>query len=205
MKKLALNKRSSSICLAALLASYATLANVAHAGEFFVGLNAGTATFDRLNDACDDLLDSNSLIGGLPIGCSVRSDSDAALGINAGYNFNRIFGLEAGYVDLGNYSADLTASRVTVSASAEVDYIYAALVLTAPITDRFSASARLGGVNADISLSADLGFAAEFEDETAGFAGISLDYRFADKFSLQVRYDSLSEAEITTAGIRYHF
>ena len=192
------------IALSALL-SLSCLSPISHAGEFFIGLNAGTATFDALNDACDDLIADNVQIGGLPLTCNVNDDSDTALSINAGYNFNRYLGLEIGYVDMGEYSASVTASRITLNATAEVDYTYGALVLSAPLTDKFSLSARLGGASANANVGSQIGISGEIEDETVGFVGASADYRLNDRFSFQVRYDTFSDADITTAGIRVHF
>lgn len=191
------------------IASLATLISTAPAsiaGEFFIGLNAGTSNFTGLQDECDDLLEDNRLVGGLPVSCVITDDSDTTLSINAGYNFNRVFGLEVGYVDLGEYGADFSASRITASATASADFTYAGLVLSAPFTDNFSISARLGGVNANAEASSDsLGVGVELEDETLAFVGASMDYRVAERISLQLRYDYLSEVDITSAGIRFHF
>ena len=202
-----MNKNLSLNALIALT----MLTPVSHAGEFFVGLNVGMSTFDALNDACDDFLEDSPQIGGFALNCNIDDDSDTTLNINAGYNLNRYLGLEIGYVVLGQYSASVSAAGITVGATAEVDYTYASLVLTAPFTDKFSISGRLGGanVNADISANANIGsqfgLSTELEDETTGFVGVSADYRFSKKVSLQIRYDTFSEADITSAGIRYHF
>ncbi len=190
----------------ASLAALVAASPQAMAAEFFVGLNVGTSSFSGLEEACDDLIEDNRLIGGFPIGCAITDDSDSTLNINAGVNFNRFIGLEAGYVDLGEYGADFTVTRVTVSAEAEADYAYASLVLTAPFSDQFSVSARFGGVNANAEVtSAAAGVGIEFEDETTGFVGASIDYRFNDHFSLQLRYDDLDAVDVTSAGIRYTF
>ena len=198
-------KTMKKILTFSALVSLSALSIPANAGEFFVGLNAGTTTFDALNDACDDLLEDNVSVGGFPLTCAVDDDSDTALSINAGYNFNRFFGLELGYVDMGEYAASVTAARVTVTATAEVDYTYASLVLSAPLTDKFSLSARLGAANANAEIGSQLGISGEIEDETAAFVGASADYRLNDQFSIQVRYDTFDEADITSAGIRFHF
>jgi len=177
----------------------------ASASGFFIGVNAGSSNFSGLNDACDDLLESTQIIGGLPVTCLITDDSDTTLSINAGYDFNRYIGLEVGYLDLGEYTADFNVAGVTVPATAEADFTYAGLVLTAPFNDKFSISARVGGVNANAELSSPVGVSADLEDETAAFVGASLDYRLFEKISLQVRYDYLSEIDITSVGLRYHF
>lgn len=187
------------------LVSLVVLSLQADAGEFFVGLNAGTTKFRALNDACDDLLEDNILVGGFPLTCAVDDDSDKSLSINAGYNFNRFLGLELGYVDMGEYAASVTAAGLTVSATAEIDYTYASFVVSAPLTDKFSLSARVGAANADAEIGSQLGISDQVEDETAAFVGASADFRLNNHLSIQVRYETFDEVDITSAGIRLHF
>ncbi len=191
------------LLIAALLPASLIAAN-ASAGEFFIGLNAGTSDFSGLGEACDDFRADNMQPGGLPVRCVVTEDSDTTLSINAGYNFNRVLGIEAGYTDLGEYSAELGISRFSVPVDAEVTFSYAALVLSAPFSDSFSASLRLGGVNADFEINS-ISLSGELEDEAAAFVGASLDYRITDAISVQVRYDDFDELSITSAGVRLHF
>ncbi len=177
----------------------------AKAGEFFIGVNAGTTDFGSgLNDLCEDVQEDNRSIGGFPIGCTVTEDSDTVLSINGGYNFNRVFGIEVGYTDLGEYEGEVTVPIATTAGTVSADFIYGALVLSAPFTEKFSASLRLGGASADAEVStAFLG--AEIEDEAIAFVGASLDYRLTDNLSLQARYDNFEELTIATGGIRFHF
>ena len=52
------------------------------------------------------------------------SDQDVAGSFSAGYRFNRFFGVEAGYVDLGHFSASLTG--YSTSPDARADMIFSA-------------------------------------------------------------------------------
>ena len=176
----------------------------ANAGEFFIGATAGTSNFSALSEECDDLIADNRTIGGFAVSCQIDDDSDTTFGINAGYNFNSVFGVEVGYVDLGEYSAQVTTALIPVPVTASADITYAGLVLTAPFTEKFSVSARLGGVNANAEVST-VGASLELEDETTGFVGASVDYRITEKISVQLRYDDLDVIDITSAGIRFHF
>lgn len=189
---------------ASLATALLAMAPQVYAGEFFIGANVGTSNFSALNEECDELVSDNRVIGGFPVGCEITEDSDTTLGINAGYNFNSVFGVEVGYIDLGEYSANITTALIPVPATASADITYAGLVLTAPFTEKFSISARLGGVNANAEVSA-IGASLEVEDETTGFVGASVDYRITEKISIQLRYDDLDVIDITSAGIRYHF
>jgi len=191
---------------AALTATSLTTSSVL-AGEFFIGLNAGTSSFTGLNDACNDFLEDNRQIDGFPVTCDITDDSGSILSVNAGYNFNRIFGLEVGYVDLGEYSADFAVPRLSAqaTATAEADLTYAAIVLSAPISENFSISGRLGGASANATVSGSASLDS-LRLSSTGFAGASLDYRITDNLSVQLRYDNyLDQLEVTTAGIRYYF
>lgn len=48
------------------------------------------------------------------------SDQDVAWSFSAGYRFNRFFGVEAGYVDLGHFSASLTGRSNAPDAHADM-------------------------------------------------------------------------------------
>ncbi len=195
-----MNTILKTLTLGALLANSSSVL----AGDFFIGVTGGQSNFSELNEACDELIDDNRLIGGFPVSCRVTEDSDTVLGVNAGYNFNSFIGVEAGYLDLGEYEADFSVAGLSVPATATLDLAYAGLVLSAFLSEAFSVSARVGGVNANVEVTS-LGFNLELEDETTAFVGASLDYRFTDHLSLQIRYDDLDVVDITSAGIRYHF
>ena len=57
-----------------------------------------------------DIGRSSLNVGGL------NENHDTALGINAGYRFNRYFGVEAGYAHLGNFSPSYQAHALSLSA-----------------------------------------------------------------------------------------
>ncbi len=48
------------------------------------------------------------------------SDQDVAWSLSTGYRFNRFFGVEAGYVDLGHFSASLTGHSNAPDAHADM-------------------------------------------------------------------------------------
>lgn len=190
------------LSVSALLAAGLAISTQTVAGEFFVGVNAGQSNFTGLVEACDDLERDNRLVSGFTRGCNITEDSDTTLSINAGYNFNRFFGVEIGYTDLGEYEGNVSLGGINLPVDAEADLTYASLVLTAPFSKSFSISARFGGVNASAE-SDSLG--VEVEDETGGFAGVSADLRVTENIGLQLRYDDLDLIDITSVGIRYHF
>ncbi len=188
----------------ALVAAGLMISHSSTAGEFFIGLNAGQSNFSGLVEACDDLVDDNRNVSGFPVACTITEDSDTTLSINAGYNFNRFFGAEIGYIDLGEYEGNVSLGRINFPITADADLTYAGLVLSAPFTKSFSISARLGAVNGNAEASTT-SLSAEFEDETGAFAGVSADFRVTENISVQLRYDDLDLVDITSAGIRYHF
>lgn len=190
-----------SLIPAALLATLLG-APVAQAGEFYIGAFAGNSSFDGLEDACNEV--RRDSIGRLPVACVVNEDSDTSLGIHAGYNFTRWIGLEAGYIDFGEYQATVSQSRISFPLTLSADVTYASVVLTAPFTEKFSGSLRLGGLLGNVTAESG-SLSASIEEEEGAFAGASLDYRVTENISLQVRYDDLEVISLTSAGVRYNF
>ena len=69
-------------------------------------------------------------------------ERDVFFSIGAGYSFNKMFAIEAGYVDLGEFKASEAATGYTASVSA--DGFYFGPRLTFEITPQFEAYGRAG-------------------------------------------------------------
>ncbi len=70
---------------------------------------------------------------------TVSNDDDHAVGILGGYQFNKYFGLEAGYLDMGNLGFESANGNVSV------DAWHFSAVGTLPLGPRFSLVGKLGG------------------------------------------------------------
>jgi len=172
--------------------------------------------------------------------CSVTAvencdDSDTSYGFNLTYNFNRTWGIELGYSDLGTYGGSDTIVEtvfdpiagdldVVTDASQDIDLtaLYLAVNASYYFNDQFSVTGRLGVTELDLDSSiratstvtsdifniTETASASEsFSDSTTeAFYGISLNYNFTNALQAQLRYD-LYEGDIDnfTLGLRYSF
>ncbi len=135
---------------------------------FYAGIGVGQSD---AKDAC----------AGAPISCD---NKDTGWKIFGGYQFNKNFGAEVGYVDFGKATANGVISGVAVSANAKAKGWEFLGVGTLPIADKFSAYGKLGFFrwDADVSATASIpGFAvtASASDKGTDLTyGIGLKYDF---------------------------
>lgn len=210
--------------LAASVAALA-LSQPVSAGQWSVGLLAGQSSTDIVTEVCDDIRGTQTVPeprapnGRFIVNVNCEpSDSDTALGINLGYHFNQTWGLELGYMDLGEYEANINRSspdpRVRIvnpnqQLTASFTALYFAGTATIPLGDKFSLTARLGlaSIEAEFDASAAT-VSADSVDESAAMGGISLNYDFNDKFGAQLRYDLFEidgTPDAATIGLNYRF
>ncbi len=203
-----------------LLVSLFSIVNSAYAGNWKIGAFLGQSSFDELNDVCTEAeMAANSLIGPdfsflININCSA-DDSDSAIGFNIGYQFNNYLGIETGYVDLGEYGLEMSASsndpRVTIfSPSSQLNIsasaLYIAGVATWPFSDKLSLSGRMGAVEISADVSATGGIFSDVESDPELMYGASLDYQISDSISLGLRSDVFDGTFATYGiGLNYHF
>jgi OOP family OmpA-OmpF porin len=89
---------------------------------------------------------SASLLGtGLTTNGFARDEKSNAYRLFGGYQFNRYFGLEAGYFDLGKFGFNTTTTPAgTLHGQIKVQGLNLDLVGTLPLTERFSLIGRVG-------------------------------------------------------------
>lgn len=180
------------------------------AGKWSTGLIAGKTSFDQIDDiACfaGGFADQANTAGFNF--CSNDTDGNA-LGINVGYSISETFGLEAGYVKLDEYKADILVGGDALIGDvvAKPEALYIALVGSLALSDRFSINGRTGYYDLDTKVGVNLldNLISEFESSSdSGFyAGASLDYDLTDKFTAQLRYDDLG-LDVVSIGLEYTF
>jgi len=76
---------------------------------------------------------------------STIDDDDQAFGILGGYQFNKYFGLEAGYLDMGSLGFESADNNVSV------DAVHFSAVGTLPLGQRFSLVGKLGSARRSLS------------------------------------------------------
>jgi hypothetical protein len=115
-----------------------SLSQPALAGDFSIGVNVGQASSDLINDLCEierTFIDIAS--PGVGFSCTTE-DSDTSSAINVGYHFNDTWGLELGYMDLGEHTGHVsgngrgrflsTGTNDSLPTSIELSAIYFLLV-----------------------------------------------------------------------------
>ena len=203
-----------------LVTSGLLLSQSANSADIAIGALIGQSSFD---DICSVTVVENC------------DDSDTSYGFNLTYNFNRTWGIELGYSDLGTYGGSDTIVEtvsdpiagdldVVADASQDIDLtaLYLAVNASYYFNDQFSVTGRLGVTELDLDSSiratstvtsdifniTETASASEsFSDSTTeAFYGISLNYNFTDALQAQLRYD-LYEGDIDnfTLGLRYSF
>ena len=130
-------------------------------------------------------------------------DEDTAFSVFGGYQFNKYFGLEAGYADFGKIEAEGTG------AAFEGDSAYLTAVGTLPITDRFSAYAKAGlhRWNVDTALP---GLTGNNDDSGSDPTyGVGVQYRFTDRVALRGEYSRFEiedlDADLAQLQVRFDF
>lgn len=158
-------QNKSSLSLAILLAM-GMAASAAHAAEtgLFAEVGLGMSTTDTGLD-------------NIP-GVSV-DEEDVFFSIGGGYNFNKMFAVEAGYIDLGEVEASVPGYTATVS----TDGFYFGPRLTVELSPQVEAYGRLGMLAWDAEYNDSDGFSFS-EDGTDIYFGIGAAFKVSNQVSL---------------------
>jgi OOP family OmpA-OmpF porin len=179
----------------ALLAAAAVAPIAAQAQNTYVGANIGRA--------------EQKLSG---FGSSVK-DSDTGYKVYAGYQFDATFGIEGGYVNLG----EATLVDPTGSASAKPSSVYVAATGTLPVADQFAVFAKVGVSANRTKVRGTYEGVTETEtfNKTAAILGVGASYALAKNVSLVVEYENFGKlvdedginlkADQFSVGLRYKF
>lgn len=134
-------------------------------------------------------------------------DSDTTWGVRVGYMFNEYFGIEGGYIDLGNYEG---GSGIEVDA----DSWQLAAIVNYNFTEQFSLYGK-GGlffVNAKSDqFVPGVGLFQEDDNETEAYLGVGAEFDVVETFSLFAEYSwidtNVSDLSINMVlvGAKYNF
>lgn len=212
------NKTSVSLGVAALLAAGAALAQPADSGWY------GGASVGRSAASMDDSRITGGLASqGLATSGISHNDRDTGYKLFGGYQINRHFGVEAGVFDLGNFGYTATTVPAgSLSGDIRARGLNLDLVGTWPITDRFSALARVGAIHSRVNGTFASGGAVRMpyananpsERSTGYKAGLGLAYALTDALSVRAeaeRYrmkDSVGNKghiDLVSVGLVYRF
>lgn len=153
-------------------------------------------------------------------GTTSCDDQDTALSIFGGYQINKNFGVELGYVDLGKATQGGTDPILgTFSLSFEATGFELSGVGTLPISDKFSVYGKLGFFMWDLDVkgsSSTLGSASLSEDGTDLTFAVGVRWNFTKNLTAQLqwqRYNDIgddattgkSDIDVIGAGILFRF
>jgi OOP family OmpA-OmpF porin len=130
-------------------------------------------------------------------------DEDTAFSVFGGYQFNRYFGVEAGYADFGKIEPEVAGPAL------EGDSAYLTAVGTLPVSENFALYAKAGvhRWNVDTSLP---GLTGNDDDSgTDPTYGIGAQYRFTDRVALRGEYSRFevedADADLAQLQVRFDF
>jgi OmpA-OmpF porin, OOP family len=130
-------------------------------------------------------------------------DEDTAFSVFGGYQFNRYFGVEAGYADFGKIEPDVAGPAL------EGDSAYLTAVGTLPVSENFAVYAKAGvhRWNVDTSLP---GLTGNNDDSgTDPTYGVGAQYRFTDRVALRGEYSRFevedADADLAQLQVRFDF
>lgn len=153
-------------------------------------------------------------------GTTSCDDKDTAWSIFGGYQINKNFGVELGYVDLGEASGSGTDPFLgTFSATFETTGFELSGVGTLPINEKFSVYGKLGFFMWDLDVKASsstLGSGSFSEDGTDLTFGVGVRWNFTKNLTAQLqwqRYNDIGDdvttgkddVDVLSAGILFRF
>jgi OOP family OmpA-OmpF porin len=145
-RKPMMNKLAAlQLCLLPGLAATCVAPALAQEGGYFYGGLSAGASRARIDQ---DRITAGLAASGLATTGFNRDERGQAYGLFGGYQINRNFGLEAGYVDLGKFGFSATTSPTgTLDGRIRLQGLHLDLVGTLPITSNLSLIGRVGMQN----------------------------------------------------------
>lgn len=210
--------KASNILGCALVA--ATMSSFTYADEnagWYLGGSIGETRGDiaeqRIADSITSPVFTNTLLD--------DDVKDRGYKLYAGYQFNRYFSVESGYFDLGNFSFNTVTDPLgAFNGNIDLRGINLDLVGTIPLTEKFSAFARVGINYAEAKDTFSRSGLTTLTRDSAkgrdinGKAGLGLQYAFNDNWAVRAeaeryRFDDAvghrGDADLYSVGLVYRF
>ncbi|MCY7319331.1 MAG: OmpA family protein [Ramlibacter sp.] len=183
----------------------------------YVGFNVGQS-----QATIDDVRIGNSLRSqGFTSVSIADDDSDNGYKIFAGYQFSRYFALEGGYFDLGEFGYTATTVPAgTLTGAIELRGVNLDLVGMLPITEKFSAFARVGANHAEAkdtftgTGAVTVGNRNPSKRDTNYKFGVGLEYDFTESLGMRVEAEryrvddaigNVGDIDLYSVGLVYRF
>ena len=132
-----------------------------------------------------------------------------------GFDFDKTWGVEAGYVDFRSAGRNFTVGSANGSVSGDGNSFYVAGKATAPINDQFSVFGKLGIARNKTSISASgLGLSGSGSDnKTEAYGGLGAQFNISKQVALTLEWErfgkkpdlGVNKSSVWTAGARFNF
>lgn len=153
---------------------------------FYLGGAVGQSELEDIGEL-DQICVENGLV------CQIE-DSDTALMLFLGYQFNNYFAVELGYLDLGTVTAG-TKSPIAANIGFSLEGGFLSLLPQIPLGEHGAVFLRLGVVAGDASLAATIPSLGLTESESNALAGVQIGLggmvNLGKNVSLRVEYDRI--------------
>ena len=209
--------RAGKLSLLTLALMAAPFAIADDSAGWYAGANVGQslATIDN------DRISSGLLGSGLTVTSIADDDRDRGYKLFGGYQLNKYLAVEAGYFDLGQFSFLANTVPIgTLSGNIQVRGVNLDAVGMLPITDKFSAFARLGVTHAHTKGSFAGAGAVNVLDPSPRASdnnlkvGLGVQYAFTDALSLRAEIEryrindavgNKGDIDLASIGLVYRF
>lgn len=193
--------KSSVLALAAVGLVSAVAPSVAAdqpAGGGYIGASLGQS---KINDVCDGIV-------------GTCDDKDTGWKIFGGYQFNRYFAVEGGYVDFGKATATDVSLGTPISGDAEGWGLFATGLATLPINEQFGVFAKAGLAYTKADVTAVVGGVSVSDDDSGTdlVYGVGAKFDFTKNFGMRVEFERFkdvgnfdSDVDLLSAGLVYKF
>jgi OOP family OmpA-OmpF porin len=197
-KELIMNKIVFALIASAAIAGAAQAQDITtNAPRSYVGLGVATADHDY------------SVSG---VNTTDKDGYKASAKVFGGYEFNNMWGVEAGYTDFRKSSFNYTTAKGAAgSGDADGHAYYVAAKANQPINDQFSVFGKLGVENSHRSFGTNTGLSGSSSD-TGVYAGVGLQYNLNKEVALTAEYERYgkssdfgAKSDVWTVGARYSF
>jgi OOP family OmpA-OmpF porin len=128
-----------------------------------------------------------------------------------GYDFNSMWGAEAGYTDFRNSGFNYNVAGVNGRGNTDGYSYYVAGKAMMPVNDQFGVYGKLGVEHSQRSLK-DVGVYNASNSDTGVYAGVGLQYNFTPKTAVVAEYERYGKEKdfgarpnVWTIGARYSF
>ena len=176
---------------------------------FFVGGSLGIASLDFDDQKSIDKTAAN----GITMSSVDVDDENAGVKVFGGYNFNQYFGIEGGYVYLGEYDSTFNITAPVAEASAVNSDVYGLMfagVASFPITNNAKLFGKLGLFRweSDSSINSNL-YAVVDDDGTDVMFGLGANYKVTDNALMRIEWERYaldkSDIDLFSIGMQYNF